>query len=91
MGMGGQRYDPAGLLRGKRSGTLRKDAGCVQGQVWKGAEILASTGIRSPDRPARSKSLYRLRYPGPLFLLSERDFKILELKSMQIPAVFSDT
>jgi hypothetical protein len=23
------------------------------------------TGIRSPDRPARSKSLYRLSYPGP--------------------------
>ena len=23
------------------------------------------TGIRSPDRPARSKSVYRLRYPGP--------------------------
>ena len=22
------------------------------------------TGIRSPDRPARSESLYRLRYPG---------------------------
>jgi len=23
------------------------------------------TGIRSPDLPARSESLYRLRYPGP--------------------------
>ena len=23
------------------------------------------TGIRSPDRPARSQSLYRLSYPGP--------------------------
>jgi hypothetical protein len=23
------------------------------------------TGIRSPDRPARSESLYRLSYPGP--------------------------
>jgi hypothetical protein len=23
------------------------------------------TGIRSLDRPARSESLYRLRYPGP--------------------------
>ena len=29
------------------------------------AEILAHTGIRSPDRPARSESLYRLSYPGP--------------------------
>jgi len=28
------------------------------------AENLAPTGIRSPDRPARSESLYRLRYLG---------------------------
>jgi hypothetical protein len=27
-------------------------------------ENLASTGIRSPDRPARSQSLYRLSYPA---------------------------
>jgi hypothetical protein len=26
------------------------------------------TGIRSPDRPARSESLYRLNYPGPVQL-----------------------
>jgi hypothetical protein len=25
------------------------------------------TGIRSPDLPARSESLYRLRYPGSLY------------------------
>jgi hypothetical protein len=29
-------------------------------------ENLAPTGIRSPDRPARSESLYRLSYPGLL-------------------------
>ena len=36
------------------------------GSVWTGAENLAPppNGIRSPDRPARSKSLYRLSYPG---------------------------
>jgi len=28
-------------------------------------ENLAPTGIRSPDPPARSESLYRLSYPGP--------------------------
>jgi hypothetical protein len=33
--------------------------------VWTGAEDLALTGIRSPDRPTRSESLYQLRYPGP--------------------------
>jgi hypothetical protein len=32
------------------------------GPVWTGAEILIHTGIRSPDRPARSQSLYWLRY-----------------------------
>jgi hypothetical protein len=31
----------------------------------KGAENLAPTRIRFPDRPARSESLYRLRHPCP--------------------------
>jgi hypothetical protein len=35
------------------------------GPVWTGAENLAPTGFRSPDRPVRSESLYRLSYPGP--------------------------
>ena len=30
-----------------------------------GAENLSPTGIRSPDRPARTELLYRLSYPGP--------------------------
>jgi len=46
------------------------------------------TGIRSPDRPARSESLYRLSHPGPyvtvrrkksdqlLTILREASFKI---------------
>jgi hypothetical protein len=38
-------------------------AGWAPGPVWTGAENLALTGIRSPDRPARSQSLYRLSYP----------------------------
>ena len=33
-------------------------------QVWADTENLAPTRIRSPDRPARSDSLYRLSYPG---------------------------
>ena len=33
------------------------------GPVWTDAENLAPIGIRSPDRSARSQSLYRLRYP----------------------------
>ena len=34
-------------------------AGWDTGPVWTGAENLVSTGIRSPDRSARSESLYR--------------------------------
>ena len=33
------------------------------------AENLVPTGIRSPDFPSRSESLYRLSYPGPLSIL----------------------
>jgi len=39
------------------------------GPFWTGAENLATTGIRSPDPPARSESLYRLSYPGPHYTL----------------------
>jgi hypothetical protein len=35
------------------------------GPVWTAAENLVPTGIRSPNRPARSESLYQLRYSGP--------------------------
>jgi len=40
-----------------------QEAGWAPGPEWTGAENLASIGIRSPHRPARSQSLYRLRYP----------------------------
>jgi hypothetical protein len=36
------------------------EAGWAEGPVRTGAENLAPSGIRSPDRPARSESLYRL-------------------------------
>ena len=39
-----------------------QEAGWAPGPVWTCAENLATTGIRSPDRPARSQSLYRLSY-----------------------------
>ena len=44
---------------------ISQEAGWAPGMVWTGAENLASTGIRSPDHLARSKSLYQLSYPGP--------------------------
>ena len=41
------------------------EAGWVPRPVWTGAENLAPTGIRSPDCPARSESLYGLSCPDP--------------------------
>jgi hypothetical protein len=43
---------------------LVQEAGWVQGPIWRGAENLSPTGIRFPDRPVRSQSLYQLRYPA---------------------------
>jgi len=61
----GQHHAPAALYpRGKDTVTIVQEAGWAPGPVWTGAENLASTGILSPDRPARSQSLYRLRYPA---------------------------
>ena len=34
-----------------------QEAGRVPGPIWRSAENIAPTGIRSPDRPARSESL----------------------------------
>ena len=66
MGVGSQRHSPAALPRGRRPGTH-----CIGG--WMGpragldgcGKTRPPTGIRSPDRPARSESLYRLSCPGP--------------------------
>jgi hypothetical protein len=63
MGMGGQLHAPVALPPGKTRYPLYRRKG--GGPVWTGEENLAPTGIRSPDRPARSESLYRLSYPGP--------------------------
>jgi hypothetical protein len=43
---------------------ILQEAGWAPGPVWTGAEILAPTGIRSPDRLACSESLYRRSYPN---------------------------
>jgi hypothetical protein len=42
--------------------TRHLEAGWAPGPVWTGEENLTPTGIRSPDRPSRSQSLYRLSY-----------------------------
>jgi len=41
---------------GKEPAPIVQEAGWAPGPVWTGAENLAPTGIRTPDRPARSQS-----------------------------------
>ena len=60
--MRGLRHAPTALYPGKDPLPIVQEAGWAPGPVWTGAENLAPTGIRSPDRPARGQSLYRLRY-----------------------------
>ena len=63
MGVGGQRQAQAALPLGK-TGTHCICAWVGPRPVWTGVEHLAPTGTRSPERPAFSESLYRLRNPG---------------------------
>ena len=53
MGVNGQRHAPAALPPGKRPSTHFTGGlgGGATELVWTGAENLAPTGIRSPDRP----------------------------------------
>ena len=44
---------------------IAQKVGWVPKSVWMGAKNLAPTGIRSLNRQARRKSLYRLSYPDP--------------------------
>jgi hypothetical protein len=57
MSVGGQRS-----TLGVEAVPFVQEAGWVPRHVHTGAENLALTGSRSTDRPARRKSLYRLRY-----------------------------
>ena len=41
-----------------------QEAGWAMWPLWTGAENLAPIGIRFPAHPARSESLYGLRFPG---------------------------
>jgi hypothetical protein len=54
------------LTPGKGPVPIVQEAGWATGPVWTGAENLALTGIRSPDRPAHRQSLYRLSYPATI-------------------------
>jgi len=45
--------------------SIVQEARCAPEPVWTGAENLDPTRMQSPIRPARIKSLYRLRYSDP--------------------------
>ena len=62
--MGSQRHAPAALYPREKPGTHCTGGWVGPGPVWTGAENLAPTGIRFLDRPARSQSLHRARYPA---------------------------
>ena len=69
MGVGGQRHALAAFTPGEDPVPITQEAGWDPWPVWTGAENLTPTGIRSPDIPSRSESLYRLSYPGtPLII-----------------------
>jgi len=56
---------PGHFTPGKDPVPIVQEAGQAPGPVRTVVNNLAPTGICSPDCPARSESLYRLRYPGP--------------------------
>jgi hypothetical protein len=72
MRVGGQRHVPPALppiktpARATYPLVLILQGGMwALGPLWMGAENLDDTGVGTPNRSARSKSLYRLRYPTP--------------------------
>jgi hypothetical protein len=65
-GGGGQRQALTTLPPGKTQYTLYMSLGRPQRLLGRARKISPPSGIRSPDRPARSKSLYRLSHPGTL-------------------------
>ena len=52
------------LPPGKTRYPLYRKLGGTQGRSGQVRKVSPPTGIRSPDRPARNQSLYRLRYPA---------------------------
>jgi hypothetical protein len=53
-GVRGRRHAPAAFFPGKDLVPIVQEAGWAPGPVWTGVKNLAPTGIRSPNRPART-------------------------------------
>jgi hypothetical protein len=72
----GQRHAPAALYPRERTGTHCTGAGWdPRGRSGQVRKISPPTGIRSPDRPARSQSLHRLRYPAHQYNSTQAQIK----------------
>jgi hypothetical protein len=65
MRVGGRRHTTAALPPGMTRYPLYRRLGGIQGRSGRVRKISPLTGFRSPDRPVRSESLYRLRCPCP--------------------------
>ena len=63
-GVGGLRHALYTLPPWKTQVPIVQEAVWAPESVWTGVENLIYTGIRSPDRRARSESLYRSNYHG---------------------------
>jgi len=64
----GQRHATAALYPGKDPVPIVQEAGWAPGPVWTEAENLAPTGIRSPDRPARSSVTIPTELPAHVII-----------------------
>jgi len=67
---------PGRFTSGKDPVPTEQDAGWALGADWTGTENLVTNGIRSPDHPTSSESLYRLSYPGPHRRVWEYNIKV---------------
>ena len=71
---------------------IEQEAGWTPGTIWTVSKNLASTVIRSQDRPARSESLYRLRYTGSNHMSNKkrtiRELRILSWTVLKCTALW---
>ena len=75
---------------GKDPVAIVQEAGWAPGPVWTGGKS-RPIGIRSPDRPARSQSLYRLSYPAHSLMCGHGLFKIHFFLTTPPVACFKNT